>query len=145
MIEPVKKHVVTSAYGWRILNGKRQFHDGIDFISSTGDRHVYSVGTGYVCYDQDWYDESLRWTDKRHSAGDMVIIKTRVGADEYFIRYLHLTENFVSQGQLINEGDHIGNYGDVGYSFGAHLHLDMYLAPSWEKIDPTNILKSILT
>jgi murein DD-endopeptidase MepM/ murein hydrolase activator NlpD len=51
-------------------------------------------------------------------------------------------ENYISKGQIIRAGDLIGMYADVGYSFGAHLHLNIYNM-AWRAIDPTPILKSI--
>lgn len=132
-------HTITSNYGYRILNGKKQFHDGIDWISST-DRNVLSFADGQVTYDQDWYEESKRWTDKRHSGGNMVIIKHQILGKTYFIRYLHLKFNTVSQGQIIKRGQVIGEWADVGYSFGAHLHTDAYDS-GWNKIDIQALLK----
>jgi murein DD-endopeptidase MepM/ murein hydrolase activator NlpD len=144
MKEPIKKFKITSPYGWRVLNGNKQFHDGIDFISKSNNRDVFSIGPGVAVLDYDEYDDSKRWTDQRNSAGNYVIIKTKLDDGvEYYVRYLHLRENKISKGQNISEGEKIGEYDDVGYSFGAHLHLDIYNM-AWKKIDPTPLLKSIL-
>lgn len=144
MISPVKSPVITSPYGWRSLHGQRQFHDGIDVISAIGDKSVYAICPGIVVHDVDYYDESKRWTDGRHSAGNMVIILHEVGELKFYLRYLHLVENYVSLRGIVEEGDPIGMYGDVGYSFGAHLHVDLYTFPQWEKIDPTPIIGQLL-
>jgi murein DD-endopeptidase MepM/ murein hydrolase activator NlpD len=141
MIAPVKKPVITSKYGNRIRNGKQEFHDGIDFISRVG-FEVYAIADGVVGFDQDDYNDKLRWLDRRHSGGNMIIIKHPIHDKEYFIRYLHLVTNKVSVGQAVKEGDLIGIYGDTGLSQGAHLHNDMYTL-AWVKIDPTPILNPI--
>lgn len=144
MIEPVKKHRVSSPYGKRILKGKEQFHDGIDFVSKVKSASVYSIGPGECTYDFDNYDDKKRWNLRdKHTAGNMVIIKTEIGGKQYYVRYLHLKENTLTNGQPVAEGDKIGEYADVGYSFGAHLHLDIY-DMKWRKIDPTPILAEIL-
>jgi murein DD-endopeptidase MepM/ murein hydrolase activator NlpD len=121
-----------------VLNGKRQFHDGIDYVSDSS-KHVLAIADGYVVTDVDYYEHSKRWTDRRHSAGNMVIIKHKIHGKDYFVRYLHLTENRVEEGLEVSQGDQIGTMGDVGYSFGIHLHIDFY-NKSWVKIDPTPIL-----
>jgi murein DD-endopeptidase MepM/ murein hydrolase activator NlpD len=143
MKEPVKNHRISSKYGKRILSGKEQFHDGIDFVSRDGNTDVFSVGPGVCTFDFDNYDDKKRWNDVKHSAGNYVIIKTTLGNKDYYVRYLHLRENSLSNGQKVEEGEKIGEYADVGYSFGAHLHFDMYTM-AWEKIDPTPVIKSIL-
>lgn len=135
---PVDDYKITSDYGWRKLNGEKQFHDGIDFVGSSN--AVYAISNGIVEYDQDDYNHELRWMDRHHSAGNMVIIRHTIGGEMYYVRYLHLAENTVSKNDFVNEGDIIGAYGDVGYSFGAHLHVDVY-DMKWKKKNPHIIFK----
>jgi len=140
LIRPVlEPHKVTSGYGWRFLNGKQNFHDGIDYINKNDERHVLAITKGVVIYDQDNYDDTLRWTNPTHSAGNMIIMKYNIHGIDYFIRYLHLIHNCVSISDVVEQGDVLGEYADVGYSFGAHLHFDMYLK-NWKKVDPTPIM-----
>lgn len=141
LISPVKDYKITSNYGPRILNGKEEFHDGIDFISKSGKNIVHAIAEGVVCHDVDFYNEAKRWTDRRHSAGNYLIIKHHIPHNGalYYVRYMHLDPNFCFQGQEIEKGEPIGLYKDVGRSYGAHLHLDMY-DKNWNKIDPSFIL-----
>ena len=132
---------ITSGYGWRTLNGIKQFHDGIDFIGAN--KNVYSIAPGICAFDMDNYSEALRWIDPKHSAGNMVIIQHTINDATYYVRYMHLLKNLVSQKEYVTEGQKIGEYADVGYSFGAHLHLDVY-DRAWKKLDPNVILKGIL-
>lgn len=142
MVSPVKKPIVTSRYGWRVLNGKNQFHGGVDFISASGDQSVVAMEDGVVIMDYDSYQDSRRWTYPPDSGGNMVILKTKIGGSYFFIRYLHLSRNSVSKNQKIKKGQKIGDYADVGYSFGAHLHIDAYDA-KWKPIDITKFLTFI--
>lgn len=140
---PVDNYKITSPYGERILNGKKEFHDGIDFKSIINN-NVYSICDCICSYDMDNYDESLRWTDKHHSGGNMVIVDFQLGNTLFHMRYLHLIDNLIKQKQKIKEGMLIGHYGDVGYSFGAHLHNDLYMQSidKWIKIDIDNFYKT---
>jgi murein DD-endopeptidase MepM/ murein hydrolase activator NlpD len=143
MILPVKgPFKITSPYGWRTLNGAKQFHDGIDWIGAN--TNVYAIAPGICAFDMDTYSEALRWTDQKHSAGNMVIIQHTINGFIFYVRYLHLIKNIISQKERIEEGQKIGEYADVGYSFGAHLHLDAY-DNKWNKIDPTPLFRGLLT
>ena len=139
MISPIVDYKITSPYGKRILKGKEQFHDGIDFISKSDDRTVRVITEGTILMDIDYYEESKRWTDARHSAGNYLIIQHVIDDKKYFCRYFHLGENFVSKGDKVAEGQAIGIYADAGISYGAHLHFDMYDS-AWKKIDPTFLI-----
>jgi len=148
---PVGFPIITSDYGQRILNGVSQFHDGIDIINAAqnvADRlnphntDVFSIAPGFVCSDYDKYDDRFRFDLQGHkpdSAGNMVIIDSEIEGVRYFIRYLHLIRNCVSQGQQVTRGQKIGDYADVGYSYGAHTHIDVYLHDWSKKIDPKSV------
>jgi murein DD-endopeptidase MepM/ murein hydrolase activator NlpD len=130
---PCDNAVITSHYGWRTLNGKKEMHDGIDFISRESS-NVYAIGDGIVAYDMDNYDEALRWIDRKHSLGNFLIIDHIIDNTLYHVRYCHLKENLCTIGQRLSEGIIIGHYADVGYSFGPHIHIDAYLG-DWKKIN----------
>jgi murein DD-endopeptidase MepM/ murein hydrolase activator NlpD len=136
MIIPVAKpYRITSKYGERILNGTKEFHHGIDFVSTTGLRDVYAVLDGEVVYDKNNYDHNNRWT-KSESGGNMIILKHTVCGKIYYTRYLHLVSNRVSKNDRVHKGMLIGSYADVGRSFGAHLHFDLWDG-KWTRINPT--------
>ena len=149
LVRPVRYNpTVTSPYGPRpgIGNG---FHDGIDYINGDDkgmnvtpdvNRDVVAMGDGVVIYDYDSYNEAYRWggNNGQDTAGNMVIIQHNINGVEYFIRYLHLKKNHVSIGERVKIGQVIGEYADVGYSFGAHVHIDMYTI-NWQPINPTQI------
>jgi murein DD-endopeptidase MepM/ murein hydrolase activator NlpD len=138
--KPVDKPKITSNFGWRILNNKKQFHDGIDFVSEDGNTYVYSIFDGKVVYDFDNYIHAMRFSDPRHSGGNYVIIQNFLEGEYFFIKYLHLKENYVSLNEDVKAGQKIGIYADVGFSFGSHLHITIYNY-KWKIINPNTILK----
>ena len=142
IIYPVKNHVITSPYGKRVLNGAEEFHNGLDFISRESSK-VYAITDGLVCFDKDDYSELRRWApDMINSGGNYIIISHIIKGNNYFCRYLHLKENHVSKGDKIICGQDLGDYADVGRSFGAHLHFDCY-NEKWVNIDPTFIFEGV--
>lgn len=149
MIYPVKNPLVTSPFGVeRIIYGKPNHHDGIDFVSKDQivksrldviNSEVYAITDGIVTYDFDKYDDDHRF-ERQNSGGNMVILLHEIKGIKYFCRYLHLIKNNVSQGQRIKEGEILGNYSDAGASKGAHLHFDVFLYDWSKKIDPMIVL-----
>jgi len=136
MIIPVNKPFrVTSPYGPRTLNHKKEFHSGIDFVSETGPIVIAAL-KGKVIHDMDNYDHNKRW-QKGHTGGNFIILEHKVNGRMYYTRYLHLGENFVSIGDLVNHGQAVGLYGNYGRSYGAHLHFDLW-NHNWKRINPTN-------
>jgi len=143
MILPVKNpYKITSDYGNRILNGVKEFHDGLDLISKT-DASVLAIADGTVIYDMDNYNDALRWVDNHHSAGNMVILQHVIDDVTYFVRYLHLRNNFVKVGDKASAGQKIGEYANVGRSFGPHLHVDVW-TEKWQKLNPRLIFNQII-
>ena len=137
--QPMSDAKITSPYGMRVLNGKEQFHDGIDMVPGNDDWNIYSVGPGTVCYDFDAYNRKVAWTDPRHSGGIYCIVLTELNDNQYYFKYVHMEHNNVYHGQKIPAGYIIGRMGNTGQSFGAHLHLSIYDL-SWKVLDPMTVL-----
>lgn len=136
MCPPVEKPICTSGYGWRTVFKKPNFHPGTDLVSLSGNRSVYAVYPGIVVTDFDNYNHSLRWKNRRHSAGNYIAVETVWNGQKFWLRYIHLESNRVAPGQQVKPGMHLGNYGNVGMSTGPHLHLDCYNPESGKFIDP---------
>jgi len=136
-IYPVRQPLITSDFGVErtLPDGRVNVHDGIDFITQTNDRTVFSLTQGFIAFDFDDYCHAKRY-EKPNTGGNMVIITSIINNRTYHIRYLHLVKNNVVKGQLIPSGIPIGVYGDVGYSFGAHVHIDVYDGLWRHKINP---------
>ena len=76
-----------------------------------------------------------------NNPGNMVKIDHGNG---YYTRYLHLAYNTVKvkNGDTIKAGQILGYMGNTGYSFGGHLHLELWA--TGKKIDPTPYLNKDL-
>ena len=110
--QPISGGWVSSAFGWRTdpLNGKREFHEGVDFASRSGSR-VAAVAAGIVT-----------WSGKRHGYGNIVEINHGNG---YVTRYAHNKENLVKVGEKIEKGQVIAVIGSTGRSTGPHVHFEV--------------------
>ena len=76
-----------------------------------------------------------------NNPGNMVKIDHGNG---YMTRYLHLTYDTVKVkvGDKVKKGQVLGYMGNTGYSFGGHLHFEVW--KDGNRIDPTNYLDSDL-
>lgn len=123
---------VTSPFGQRTLNGKKDYHKGIDVVGLTN-KYVCAVVGGTVrssCIITDKSNRTWEW-------GNYVRIDGDDGKRYY---YCHLNKRLVSVGQRIKAGDHIGIEGNTGYSFGSHCHFEVRNS-SGVSIDPSPFLK----
>lgn len=111
------KYRVTSPYGQRVLNGKSQFHSGVDLVGAGGTA-VCSVCDGTVLSSQIITDKSNRTWEW----GNYVAVQAKDGAVIY---YCHLASRAVKKGEKVKAGQRIGIMGNTGYSFGAHLHFEV--------------------
>lgn len=146
---PREYPLITSKYGKRILAGKENSHDGLDFANPLHDckdrlnpidTNVYAIYPGRVIYDYDKYNDLLRFQNRLDSAGNMVLVEIELNTIKYYVQYLHLVKNFVQNNQIIPAGFCLGVYGDVGFSYGPHLHLGIITYDWSQKLDPTPIM-----
>lgn len=111
MISPFKgKFKITSPRGYRVLNGKTDYHKGIDMVGLE-DINVYAVADGKVetLYEKNGFGNYVR---QRMSDGRRIY-------------YGHLREFKVANGTYVKQGDLLGVMGATGYVTGAHLHLEL--------------------
>ena len=107
---------VTSPYGWRVLDGQRQWHGGIDLVGE--DYRIRAAMGGTVAVSQiveDRANATWQW-------GNYVCV---LGDDGNYIYYCHMAERRVHVGQRVKAGDILGIMGSTGYSFGDHLHFEV--------------------
>jgi len=109
---PVSGGWISSAFGWRAdpLNGKREFHEGVDFASKSGSQ-VSAVGAGIVT-----------WSGRRYGYGKMVEINHGNG---YVTRYSHNKKNLVAVGEKVEKGQAVAVIGSTGRSTGPHVHFEV--------------------
>lgn len=109
--------IVTSNWGWRILNGVRDFHAGTDYASPNGgSQPIYATQAGVVLQ-----------SGMFGSGGYTVTIQH--SGDPYYSRYMHMVRQpDVKVGDIVEKCQKIGDTGNTGNSYGIHLHFE--IAPS---------------
>lgn len=101
---------LTCIRGYRTLNGKREYHKGIDLVG-LDDITVYSI-----------VDGTVRTAYEKNGAGNYVVVTM---ADGRRVFYMHLKSFKVKTGAKVKVGEPIGIMGNTGNSFGAHTHLEI--------------------
>lgn len=133
-IYPTKYTKISSEYGYRILYGNSNFHNGIDFLAPQGSE-IYASESGVIEYANFLKD----------GYGNTVIISHNSGIKTL---YCHISETFIVKvGQYVKKGDIIGYVGPKylsngimnGNTTGPHLHFSVF--KNNNTIDPFTILK----
>ena len=122
-ITPVASYTITSKYGYRTLNGKREFHTGVDFAASYGTA-IRAADGGTVTY--------AGW---KGNYGKLVIITHDDGSQTY---YAHNSSLLVSKGDKVYQGQTIAKMGSTGRSTGNHCHFEIRI--NGETVNPLNYL-----
>ena len=127
---PYSNTCVTSSYKMRTLNGVTKQHNGID-ICRDG---VASYGSSIVAV------KAGKVTTAYHSGynggfGLYVVVDHGDGVKTY---YAHMSRVTVNVGDYVTQGTKLGEIGNTGYSFGAHLHFGLMINGSW--VNPMNYL-----
>lgn len=108
---------ITSPYGWRVLNGQQNFHNGIDMANQQGTR-IMAIQDGTVL--------QAGWCS---GYGYCVMIDHGDGLVSEYGHMMSLPP--VVTGQHVNAGQLIGYMGSTydraggGYATGTHLHMTM--------------------
>mgnify|MGYP002037686974 CR=1 FL=1 len=118
--------MIASGYGWRRdpWTGARRFHPGVDLPARRGSP-VRAFAQGLV-------SSVLR----HHAAGLTVQITTSDGAHHV---YAHLQCAAVRSGDVVHEGQVLGQVGSSGRSTGPHLHFGVQIQGRW--VDPTHFVR----
>lgn len=110
---------ITSEFGWRVLQGVREFHDGIDLNAWYG-TPVKATKDGTVTF-AGWRG-GLGWTvEIKHEEGFVTI-------------YGHNSRLLVKKGAQVKAGDVIARSGSTGRSTGPHVHYEILL--NGKPVDP---------
>jgi len=104
-IWPSSGATVTSPFGQRW----GRMHKGIDIVGSSS---VMAADDGVVTY-----------AGTMTGYGNVIIIDHRNG---YETLYGHLSQIDVSNGAVVEQGQHIGVMGNTGHSTGTHLHFEIH-------------------
>jgi len=140
-IFPIETPYISSDYGWRTVNGARERHKGIDLVkpiaAATLGSSIYAVKSGTVT-------RCVHTPD-----GDDGGVRVRIRSEdneqiEYCYYHMitnsnnHLNEN---TDMYVAQGTKIGEVGNTGKSFGAHLHFEIW--NNGTKIDPYSIFPEL--
>ncbi len=123
---------VTSPFGERVMNGAKQFHAGIDVVGIDSVQ-VCAVVAGKVVVSQIITDKS----NPTWEWGNYICI---LGNDNRYYYYCHLASRNAVVGQYVVEGQILGIMGNTGYSFGAHLHLEIRENDGTTLVNPADML-----
>lgn len=126
MINPVPTASITSHYGWRVLRGRSDFHQGLDLAAWKG-TSIYAAASGEVIY-----------AGYNNSYGNHIKIRHY---DGLVTLYAHCTELLVEIGDTVEQADVIGLVGSTGNSTGYHCHFEVYL--DGERVDPEDYIYSL--
>jgi len=126
---PIKGGKVTTPYKKLGKMWSKGYHTGVDFAAPVG-TDIIAVADGKI--------ENATWGA---SYGTQLVQKVDGG----WVIYAHLSKALVKAGDVVKEGQHIGESGNTGNSSGPHLHFEMRNNIRWsagEDIDPAKILAS---
>ena len=109
---------ITGHFGDMYDNGP---HNGLDIGADYG-TPIVAAQAGQVIsaeYHWSWGNNVLIWHNQ-----------------DYSTRYAHCSSLAVTPGQYVEQGQTIGYVGNTGYSFGYHLHFEVYYGGSRVNPDP---------
>ncbi len=107
---PLTWKSISSAYGYRTLNGVREFHRGID-IPASKNTNIYASNSGKVVT-----------ATFHYSYGNYVVIDHGGGKSTL---YAHANKLNCKVGDYVKQGDVIAFVGTTGHSYGNHLHFEV--------------------
>ena len=116
-------HFAWPLYGW-ITQSYHTGHSGID-VGAWAGTPVTAADRGVVI--------RAGWSDIGY--GNFVIIDHKI---DYITLYAHLSEIFVSEGQIVAQGQLLGTVGSTGNSTGPHLHFE--IRDFGRRVDPLTVL-----
>lgn len=119
---------VTSGYGQRVnpLDGKPQFHQGIDFRASAGTPVLAPAAGRVVTVRTDTWNGLYMEID--HGGG-------------YVTRYTHLKRLTIKDNATVSAGQQIAEVGESGKATGPHLHFAVY--KDGQPVDPATVLPQL--
>lgn len=105
---------ITSKFGKRRLKNFFQAHKGTDYVGLN--KNIHSIGKAKV----------LRIGYQENGAGNYIVCNSNWYNDDIEVKYFHLSEVFVKQGEILTKDSVIGIEGSTGHSTGSHLHLEIW-------------------
>lgn len=139
---PVK---VTSPFGYRVIRGRRRFHNGVDYRSWDGKeiiavercvvKKIVPVDTKYPVKFK-YNREKKKFERLNIPAGrgwtPYIVIHGMNTGNRYVYKHVKNARG-LKVGQVKQAGSKLGIAGNYGYSLGAHLHFETYLSGDLKK------------
>ncbi len=114
---PEGTYTSTDSFGWRSdpFTGEREFHSGSDLAAADG-TPISAIADGRVTV----AEFSAGW-------GGLIILEHTVQGERVASYYAHMWQDgiYVTAGETVTAGQHIGDVGSSGRSTGAHLHIEI--------------------
>lgn len=124
------KYKITSHYGNRVLNGKPEFHKGVDLVG-IDDKTVYAPCDGIIGTSTRVYvGATAEW-------GNYIRLDSADG--KYSIFMCHLKSRAVVKGQKVTKGQKLGVMGSTGKSTGPHTHFEVRYKGTSTSINPSTV------
>ncbi|GAA1488244.1 M23 family metallopeptidase [Brachybacterium sacelli] len=114
---PEGSWVMTSPYGMRThpITGERTLHAGTDFSAPDGTPILAAA------------DGTVTVADYSEGSGGIIVIEHTIDGQSVATAYMHMWQHgiYVSVGDRVSAGQHIGDVGSSGNSTGPHLHFEV--------------------
>ena len=128
----ITKPKITSKFGYRIdpKTGKKTYHNGLDLISSVGNRNLFAVDDGYV--------QKVVTGQNKSKTGYGNYIWIRYPRYNLSLLYGHCESIKKKKGDSVKKGTVVAIEGSTGKSTGVHTHLGMTKIGSDTWLNPEN-------
>lgn len=136
LLRPFSKEItISSPYGEREINGKKEFHYGYDFKTPI-------ATTGRACADGSVFRAGWQ-NDDNHADGFGFRLwqEVEIEGHRLYIYYAHLLKILVKESDRIKRGQEIILTGNSGRSTGPHCHIECRIKDTkdrmkinWEEI-----------
>lgn len=147
----VKIQHVTSSYGWRILRGQRNWHNGTDYTGRNETAYApCDVIVSKVLLPDKEYPVVFEYNPKIYKfdyikgipkgrAWTPYVIATCAFNPNIRFVYKHV-DSLVEVGDYVDIGYPVAKIGNLGYSMGPHLHFEVHIRANenakWYSTDP---------
>lgn len=122
---------VSSPYGYRYLNGIREWHPGLDIVGLT-DKTIHAPCDGTIIASA-MYTAPRYSGDRTYEWGNYVALYN--ASLNVTIYLCHMSARYVKVGDIVKAGSILGREGNTGKSFGSHTHMEFRVNGS--AVDPS--------
>jgi|GEM_PF-2910078 len=132
LVWPCDSTIISSPFGKRVqpVTGTSSFHDHVDIAAEKGSP-VYAAFAGTV-----------KTAEYDHAKGYYIMLehsKPEGQAETAETIYMHLSELYAAEGDVVKAGDVIGTVGATGMATGPHLAFGVYV--DGEAVDPLSFYR----